>query len=192
MSGFEILTITFSFIVGLGVAQVLRSVAYVVREKDQIRLHWIPFSVAAMILFFHIQFWFGLAVVNSLINQWSWPVYGLMLMLAIFIFLSGTTVLPPLTSLGERDLMEDFETRGRISLVFLALYMAGWIGVGIMFWKPEMWHLVLVNGSMAVALILTYGAPKARARTGLHLALIMMTIYGALTVWTTPSLEMPL
>ena len=192
MSGFEILTITFSFIVGLGVAQVLRSVAYVVREKGQIRLHWIPFSVAALILFFHIQFWFGLAVVNTFIVQWSWPVYGLMLMLAIFIFLSGATVLPPLTSLGERELLEDFETRGRISLIFLAFYLVGWIGVGIMFWKPEMWHLVLVNGIMAVTLILAYAVPNARARTGLHLALIMMTIYGALTVWTTPSLEMPL
>ena len=193
MSGFEILTITFSFIVGLGVAQVLRSVAYVVREKGQIRLHWIPFSVAALVLFFQIQFWFGLAVINSLIVQWSWPVYGLMLMLAIFVFLSGATVLPhSLTSLGERDLMEDFETRGRISLVFLALYLVGWIGVGIMFWKPEMWHLVLVNGLMAIVLLLTYGAPNTRARTALHLVLIAMTIYGALTVWTTPSLEMPL
>jgi len=57
---------------------------------------------------------------------------------------------------------------------------------------PEMWHLVLVNGIMTVALILAYGAPKARARTGLHLALIMMTICGALTVLTTPSLEMPM
>ena len=193
MSGFEILTITFSFIVGLGVAQVLRSVAYVVREKGQIRLHWIPFSVAALVLFFQIQFWFGLAVVNSFIDQWSWPSYGLMLMLAIFIFLSGATVLPhSLTSLGERDLMEDFETRGRISLVFLALYLVGWIGVGMLFWKPEMWHLVLVNGLMAIVLLLTYGAPNARARTALHLVLIAMTIYGALTVWTTPSLEMPM
>lgn len=192
MSGFEILTITFSFIIGLGVAQVLRSVAYVVREKDQIRLHWIPFSLAALIIFFHIQFWFGLAVVNSLIVQWSWPVYGLMLMLAFFIFLSGATVLPPLTSLGERDLIDDFETRGHISLVFLALYLLGWIGVGIMFWKPEMWHLVLVNGSMAVVLMIAYTAPNTRARTALHLTLIAMTIYGALTVWTTPNLEMPL
>ena len=38
VSGFEILAITFSFIVGLGMAQVLQSVAYVVREKGQIRL----------------------------------------------------------------------------------------------------------------------------------------------------------
>ena len=192
MSGFEILTITFSFIIGLGVAQVLRSVAYVVREKDQIRLHWIPFSLAALIIFFHIQFWFGLAVVNSLIEQWSWPVYGLMLMLAFFVFLSGATVLPPLTSLGERDLIDDFETRGHISLVFLALYLLGWIGVGIMFWKPEMWHLVVVNGAMAGVLMIAYAVPNSRIRTALYLTLIAMTIYGAMTVWTTPSLEMPL
>jgi hypothetical protein len=193
VSGFEILTITFSFIVGLGVAQVLRSVAYVVRENKQISLHWIPFSVAAMILFFQVQFWFGLAVINSLMVQWSWPVYGVMLLLAIVIFLSGATVLPhSLTSLGGRGLKEDFETRGRISLVFLALYLLGWIGVGIMFWKPEFWHLVLVNGLFAFVAIVIYIAPNPRVRTILHLTLIAMTIYGALTVWTTPSLEMPL
>lgn len=193
MSGFEILTITFSFIVGLGVAQVLRSVAYMVRESGQVSLHWIPFSVAAMILFFQVQFWFGLAVINSLMDQWSWPVYSLMLLLAIFIFLSGATVLPhSLTSLGERGLKEDFETRGRVSLVFLALYLVGWIGVGILFWTPNMWQLVVVNGLFALAAILIYAAPSARVRTVLHLALIAMTILGAMTVWTKPNLEMPL
>lgn len=193
MSGFEILTITFSFIVGLGVAQVLRSVAYMVRESGQVSLHWIPFSVAAMILFFQVQFWFGLAVINSLMDQWSWPVYSLMLLLAIFIFLSGATVLPhSLTSLGERGLKEDFETRGRVSLVFLALYLVGWIGVGILFWTPDMWQLVVVNGLFALAAILIYAAPSARVRTVLHLALIAMTILGAMTVWTKPNLEMPL
>jgi len=193
VSGFEIITITFSFIVGLGVAQVLRSVAYVVRENRQISLHWIPFSVAAMILFFQVQFWFGLAVINSLIVQWSWPVYGLMLLLAIFIFISGATVLPHSeASLGDRGLKEDFETRGRISLVFLALYLVGWIGVGIMFWIPEFWQLVLVNGLFAFVAIVIYGAPNPRVRTILHLTLIAMTIFGSLTVWTTPNLEMPM
>ncbi len=192
MSGFEILTITFSFIVGLGVAQVLRSVAFVVREKEQIRLHWIPFTTAAIILFFQIQFWFGLAVVNTLQESWTWPVYGLMLSLAIVIFLAGATVLPPLTSVGDRSLIEDFETRGRISLIFIALYLVGWIGVGIMFWRPEFWHLVAVNGLMSIILLLTHGAQNARVRTVLHLVLIAMTVYGALTVWTTPSLELPI
>lgn len=192
MSAFEILTITFSFIVGLGVAQVLRSIAYMVRESGQISLHWIPFSVAAQILFFQVQFWFGLAVVNSLMDQWSWPVYFLMLLLAILIFLGGATVLPhSLTSLGERSLKEDFETRGRISLVFLALYLLGWIGVGIVFWVPQLWHLALVNGSYSLLAFIIYWGSSSRIRSILHLVLIMITIYGALTVWTTPNLEMP-
>lgn len=191
MSGFEILTITFSFIVGLGVAQVLQSVAYVVREKGQVRLHWIPFSMAAMILFFQVQFWFGLTVVNSMMTVWSWPVYGLMLILAILIFLGGATVLPPSKSVGERGLLEDFETRGRVSLIFLALYLLGWIGVGTLFWIPSMWHLVVVNGLFALVALVTYFSPDARARTWLHLSLIALTLYGSLTVWTTPSLEMP-
>lgn len=191
MSGFEILTITFSFIVGLGVAQVLRSVAFVVREKDQVSLHWIPFTTAAIILFFQIQFWFGLAVVNSLQDQWTWTVYGLMLLLAIFIFLAGATVLPPLTAVGDRSLIEDYETRGRISLLFVALYLLGWIGVGIVFWRPEFWHLVAVNGLMSVVLVYAYGAANAKSRTVSHLVLIAMTLYGAMTVWTTPNLELP-
>ena len=192
MSTFEILTITFSFIVGLGVAQVLRSIAYIVREFRQIRLHWIPFSVATQILFFQVQFWFALSVVNSLMTQWSWSVYISMLLLAICIFLAGATVLPhSLTSLGERGLKEDFETRGRVCLVFLALYLAGWIGVGIMFWIPELWHLALVNGLYALLALVIFWASSPRVRAVLHVLLIMITIYGSLTVWTTPSLEMP-
>lgn len=51
---------------------------------------------------------------------------------------------------------------------------------------------MLVDGLFALVALVTYGASSARVRTILHLALIVMTIYGALTVWTTPSLEMPL
>jgi hypothetical protein len=192
LSSFEILTITFSFIVGLGVAQVLRSIAYIVREFRQIRLHWIPFSVAAQILFFQVQFWFALSVVNSLMDRWSWSVYASLLLLAIFIFLAGAAVLPhSLTSLGERGLKEDFDTRGQVSLIFLALYLAGWIGLGIMFWIPELWHLALVNGSYALLALVIFWISNARVRAVLHMLLIVITVYGSLTVWTTPSLEMP-
>jgi len=185
VSAFELLTLTFSFIVGLGVAQVLGSVAYLIRESGQISLHWIPFAVAAQILFFQVQFWFGLTVVNSLLVQWSWSAYILMLLLAFFILPHS------LTSLGERGLKEDFETRGRISLVLLALYLVGWIGVGIMFWIPELWHLALVNGLYALVALTIYWASNPRFRVVLHLVLIVIAIYGALTVWTTPSLEVP-
>ena len=191
MSGFEILAITFSFIIGLGVAQLLSSAALVLREREQVRLHWVPFSMAAIILFFQVQFWFALTVVNSLMDRWSWPVYSTMLLLAITIFLGGATVLPSSTPTRDSSLIEDFETRGRISMVFLALYLVGWIVVGIMFWIPELWHLSLVNGLMALILMVAYAQPKARVRTALHLSLVAITVYGALTVWTAPSLQIP-
>ena len=190
MSGFEILTITFSFIVGLGMAQVLRSVGHVIRERDRISLHWIPFSAAVLILFFQIQFWFGLAVINSLLEQWAWPVYSLVLSLAVLIFLAGATVLPPPGTGVDHDLREDFRRRGRVSLLFLAVYLLGWIGVGIMFWRPEFWWLVGVNGLMALLLVLAYQA--RRGEFALHVALLALTAFGSVTVWTTPNLQMPL
>ena len=117
MSGFEILTITFSFIVGLGMAQVLRSVGHVIRERDRISLHWIPFSAAVLILFFQIQFWFGLAVINSLLEQWAWPVYSLVLSLAVLIFLAGATVLPPPgTPVDQRNLLDEVKHGGDTQL----------------------------------------------------------------------------
>ena len=50
----------------------------------------------------------------------------------------------------------------------------------------------LVNGLMAITQIFAYGVSNTRVRAGLYVVLIAMTIYGALTVWTTPNLEMPL
>ncbi len=190
MSGFEILTITFSFVVGLGVAQVLRSVGYVIRERETVQLHWVPFSVAALILFFQVQFWFGLAVINSLLERWAWPIYGMVFLAAVLIFLAGATVLPPPTQIGERSLMQDFRSRGRTSLLFLGAYLIAWIGLGIMFWRPEFWHLVLVNGVYAAVCVLAYAQQGGRIWT--HVVLLALTAYGAVTVWTTPSLQMPM
>ncbi|MDJ0814057.1 MAG: hypothetical protein QNJ23_10020 [Woeseiaceae bacterium] len=192
MSGFEIITITFSFVVGLGMAQVLRSVGFVVREHGPFRLHWIPFSVAGIVIFFQVQFWFGLTVVNSLMDHWSWPVYGLMLLLAMVIFLAAATVLPPPNKVGERDLIEDFSDRGRISLLFIAVYLVGWIVVAIVFWRPAFWQLVVVNGVWSTIALVAYLVKNVRQRDALHLVLIILTIAGAQTVWTTPNLQMPM
>lgn len=192
MSGFELITITFSFILGLGVAHILRTMAYVVREREQYRLHWIPISVAIIVLLFQVQFWFALVIVDALAEQWTWTIYGLLLLLAILIFLAGATVLPPPGPSKTSSLIEDFETRGRVSLVFLALYVFGWIGVALLFWSTVFIHLVIVNSIMAAIALSAHQARNLKARNTLHGMLIVMMIYGLITVWTPPSLEEPL
>lgn len=192
MSRFELITITYSFIVGLGVAHILRTIAYVVREREQYRLHWIPISVAVIVLLFQVQFWFALVIVDTLADQWTWTIYGLLLALAITIFLSGATVLPPPGPSRTSSLIEDFETRGRISLVFLALYTLGWNGVAVLFWSMAFAHLVIVNTVMAVIALSAYRARQQTTRSVLHGMLVLMMTYGLITVWTPPSLEEPL
>ena len=190
MSGFEIITITFSFILGLGMTQILRAVAYVVREREQYRLHWIPLSVAALILAFQIQFWFALVIVDSFIDRWSWPVYSVLLFLAIVIFLSGATVLPPSGSSKTSNLMEDFETRGKISLLFFASYFIGWNVIAMMFWSTSDFEkLFVVNLVMTITAVLAFFAQNPRIRSLLHGSIIVITVYGLAFVWATPSLE---
>jgi len=189
MSGFELITITFSFVLGLGVAQILRSVAYVVREKDQFRLHWIPLTTAALVLAFMIQFWFALFIVDSFLDSWNWPVYCILLILAIIIFLSGATALPAPASRRTTDLIEDFNTRGKVSLLFFAAYFVGWDIVAVMFWRPRMELLAAVNIIMATLSVAAYAIQKPRVRALLHGALIALTIYGMIYVWATPSLD---
>ena len=169
--------------------QILRSVAYVVREREQYRIHWIPLSVAALILAFQIQYWFALVIVDSFLDQWSWPVYSVLLFLAIVIFLSGATVLPPSVSSKTSNLIEDFETRGKISLLFFASYFIGWNVVAIMFWSSDFEALVVVNLVMAIISVLAFFVQNQRMRSLLHASMIVITIYGLATVWATPSLE---
>lgn len=189
MSGFEIITITFSFVVGLGMAQMLRSIGYVVREREEVSWHWMPFFAAALILFFQIQFWFGLAVINSVLENWTWSVYSLVFAAAVLIFLAGATVLAPPGSPTAHRLRDDFQHRGRISLLFLAAYLVSWMGIGIMFWRPGFWLLMVVNGTLALLLAIAY--VTRRWEVPLYLVIAAVTVFGGLTVWTAPDLQMP-
>ena len=189
MSALEIITITFSIILGLGVTQILERVAYVVREKEQHRLHWIPLSLAFLILLFQVQFWFALVIVDSFLDKWNWTVYSVLLFLTIVIFLSGATVLPSPGSSRSSNLIEDFNARGKISLLFFALYFIGWIVIAIMFWTAQFITLVVVNSVMATTAVIAYRVQRQNIQSLLHGILIAITFYGLIYVWATPSLE---
>jgi hypothetical protein len=189
VSGFELITITFSFILGLGVTQILRSIANVVRERDQFRLHWIPLTTVALILAFMIQFWFALFVVNSFLESWNWPVYSILISLAFIIFLGGAAALPEPASQRTTDLIDDFNSRGKVSLLFFAAYFLGWNVLAVMFWRPGMGQLATVNFMMATLSTAEYYSKQPRTRALIHSAMIALAIYGLINVWATPSLD---
>ena len=116
MEIFELITITLSFIVGLGVAQVLASVVGVIRARKDRELHWLPLAWAASIFLAHVQFWFALYSRNEQVT-WTWGTFGPVLLLAVFLFLSGGLILPSEASQRSETLLEDFREHGRLSLI---------------------------------------------------------------------------
>lgn len=62
-----------------------RSLGFVVRERETVTWHWAPLLSAALILFFQIQFWFGLSVINGELEVWTWSEYGLVFAVAVLI-----------------------------------------------------------------------------------------------------------
>lgn len=120
MSRFEIITITLSFIVGLGVAQLLSSVSAAVRDRLERPLHWMPFAWGVAILLFSVQYWFALFDLDVVLeSDWTWLWYAQMLALAVTLFLAGGLILPTRTSLHRGSLLEDFVAHGRYSLLAL-------------------------------------------------------------------------
>jgi hypothetical protein len=101
----------------------------------------------------------------------------------------GATVLPPPASTRTSDLIEDFNSRGKVALVFFAAYSLGWDILAVMFWGPRMGLLAVVNLIMATLSIAAYIVEQPRARSLLHAALIVLTIFGMIGVWATPSLD---
>jgi hypothetical protein len=188
VSEFELITITFSFVLGLGVAQILSAASAALRNRHERALHWMPLGFAASIFLFHIQYWFVLFDYDAnLIIEWTWWSYGPFLALAVLLFLSGGVVLPtPGTEAGD-SLISDFEQRGKLSLVFLAAYIFGWVPANA--WSEGTWFTpdVWLNLGLVVLLAVTYHASNRRVRgaaTGLFLA---AQAYGLLFVWATPT-----
>jgi len=90
--------------------------------------------------------------------------------------ISGATVLPPTGSSKTSNLMEDFETRGKISLLFFASYFIGWIVIAMMFWSSDFEQLVVVNLIMAITAVVAFFAQKPRTRSLLHGSIIVITV----------------
>ena len=186
MSGFEVITLTFSFILGLGVAQILSAVSSSIRERKERRLHWMPFCVAAVSFLMHVQFWFALVQADQLFEQWTWPSYLVLLSLAVILFLSGGVVLPVGENTGSGDLLDDFEQRGSVSLLLLAGYAMAWIPALIWFIGPEAAETALFNLIWAAPAVTAYFVSSKRVRAMAVLALMVLTVYGLFGAWATP------
>jgi len=118
-----------------------------------------PAPLAASIFLFSIQYWFVLIDFDAnLIDDWTWVTYGPFLGLAVILFLAGGIVLPtPGTDTGS-SLIDDFEKRGKFSLLFVAAYLIFWVPLNA--WGNAGWlnPAVFINLVMAALVLIAHYA----------------------------------
>lgn len=187
MSEFEIITLTYSFVLGLGIAQILSAASAALRNRHKRPLHWLPLTFAASIFFFHIQFWFVIFDFDAnLIDNWTWGTYGPFLALAVVLFLSGGIVLPTPGADAGDSLIDDFEKNGKLSLLLLAAYILFWVPANA--WSED-WLSVGVwfNIGLTVPLLATYYARNETLRSATATLFFVAQAFGLFFVWSSPT-----
>jgi hypothetical protein len=186
VSKFEIIAITFSFIVGIGVAQLLSSLASAIRERKKYPLHWIPIVWAFVVLLFSVQYWFALFEFNQIIQDWTWVWYGQFLYLAVALYLAGAFVLPSGSIRVPGGMLADFSLHGRLALPALVAYLAGWIVPNAEFTGGIVSEVNLMNSTMAVFAVLTYSCQNRLIRALTSLSFLTILIYTLIFIYEAP------
>jgi len=187
MSQFEIIAITLSFIVGLGIAQLLTSFSEAVRSRIDHPLHWMPFAWGIPILLLSVQYWFALFDLDSTIGDWNWFWYLQMLVMAMALFMAAALILPPRESTAKGGLLKDFTTHGRFSLLALIVYLLGWIPANTVMNNGNPLDLAnLANAAMSVPALIAYRSRSNRVwifSTVVFYVIFAITFFG---LYSTP------
>jgi hypothetical protein len=187
MSEFEIITITLSFIVGLGVAQLLTSFSAAVRARLEHPLHWMPFAWGAPILVFSVQYWFALLGLDRMLVDWNWLWYSQMLGLAIALFLAGALLLPTRASTAKAGLRDDFVVHGRYSLLALSVYLLGWIAPNAKLDDGDVFtESNVLNSVMVILALIAFKSKVERVWLIATVAFYVVFGYTVLTSYATP------
>ena len=85
-------------------------------------------------------------------------------LLATVLYISGGVVLPAAGLPATEGLLDDFERRGRTSILFLIAYLIGWIPINV--WEDGTWVTpgLFVNLLCAVLLAAAYWAKRVHVR----------------------------
>lgn len=136
MDTFRWLAVVLSTILGLGTTRILGGFVSAFKMRRLARPDLLPLLMAAVVLAEIFQFWWALAELLSR-PEWSMTDFGLLLTLAMMLFLAAALISP-----SEADLAEGpgfFERDGRFALLVLALFHTVALVTNWWLWKQPVW-----------------------------------------------------
>ena len=112
ISAFEYVTILISIILGLGITQILSSLAEILYDYRQVKFFWVHTIWVILILYIHIQEWFILYELKDY-YYWKLPVFLFVLLYPITLYLAAKMLFPVIEKGQMIDLKSFFLTNYR-------------------------------------------------------------------------------
>src|SRR3954466_9687397 len=79
MDAFSYLSVLLSIILGLGLTQILTSLGRILRDRDRVRIDWLPISWGLLLVVVYVQVWWAMF---GLRTQRDWAFFGFAVVLA--------------------------------------------------------------------------------------------------------------
>jgi hypothetical protein len=191
MVEFQLLSVPIGLVLGLGMTRILTGVITAIRNREHVKLHWLPFIWAASFLIQLLIFFFVLWDLKAYFENegidWTWSYYGPQMLHSILVFLGAGMILPASREPNTDCLLADFNKHGRLALIpLLAMHFLAWpmnmyMSNASLFDKSNYLNVVMIV-VIAVGFKATRFAWQATAATT-YLAIL---IYAALAVWSRP------
>ena len=181
MSQFELITITLSLILGLGITGIMSSCLTLIRARNEISLNWPPFVWAFCIFAFHIQFLFGVMAGGTPEGY----IFLLVLLITIFLFFSGGLVLPKAANNLPATLQEEFDAQGRLALIPLSGYLVLTIIYDTILFDNIQNSNIVMSFLLLIA-ICAFITKNHILQKILAISFVSLELYGLLFIWSRP------
>jgi hypothetical protein len=187
MTEFELLAIPISLVLGLGITKMLSALAFTIRNRKQIRFHWLPVAWAAWIFLVCVQFFFYMWDLYEMEVPFTWGVFGPLLWHSILLFLAAGLILPgPGTREMPDHLLDDFQEHGRLALIPFTIVTLDAVVQNVFQFGDEWLGEANVLNMVFIALVLIAFFTKKSIRAMATLSLGALLIYGLTFVWSRP------
>ena len=188
MVEFQLLSVPIGLILGLGMTRIMTGAITAVRNRESVRIHWLPFIWAASFMILLLTFFCVLWDLNDYFKQvgieWTWDYYGPQVLHAIFIFLGAGLLLPVSREPNTDCLLKDFNKHGRLALIpMIAMHFLAWPMNMYMSNVPLFDKANYLNFIMIAVIFIGYKATRLTWQTMAATIYLIFLTYVVLFVW---------
>ena len=187
MTEFELLAIPISLVLGLGITKMLSALAITIRNRKQVRFHWLPVAWAAWIFLVCVQFFFYMWDLYEMEVPFTWSVFGPLLWHCILLFLAAGLILPgPGVREVPDNLLDDFQQHGRLALIPFAVVLVDSIVSNVLQYGDEWLGQANVLNILFIVLVVVAFFAGKYWRAAATIGTGALLVYGLAFVYSRP------